>query len=105
LICASLAVANVAQMHDPVAVLDNFFDLPDPLTVHSYIPGYSPECNPMEQLWNDWRDNVTHNHDRSKIGELEGDSDCYFESCASDPNSVLHTLSSPFQHRRQNRKN
>jgi hypothetical protein len=22
-------------MHDPVAVLDNFFDLPDPLTVHT----------------------------------------------------------------------
>lgn len=70
-----------------------------------YIPGYSPECNPMEQLWNDWRDNVTHNHDRSKISELEGDSDGYFESCVADPNGVLHTLSSPFQRRRQNRKN
>ncbi len=70
-----------------------------------YIPGYSPDCNPMEQLWNDWRDNVTHNHDRSQIGELEGDSDCYFERRARDPNSVLHTLSSPFERRRQNRKN
>jgi len=70
-----------------------------------YIPGYSPECNPMEQLWNDWRDNVTHNHDRSQIGELECDSDCYFERRARDPNSVLHTLSSPFERRRQNRKN
>jgi hypothetical protein len=34
------------------------------------LPSYSPECMPMELLWNDWRDNVTHNHDRLKITGL-----------------------------------
>lgn len=29
-----------------------------------YVPSYSPDCMPMELLWNDWRDNVTHNHGR-----------------------------------------
>src|SRR5512147_393972 len=32
-----------------------------------YLPSYSPECMPMETFWNDWRDQVTHNHDRLKI--------------------------------------
>lgn len=70
-----------------------------------YIPSYSPDCNPMELLWNDWRDNVTHNHDRSQIGKLECDSDRYFERRDCDPKGVLHTLGSPFEHRCQNRIN
>ena len=28
-----------------------------------YVPSYSPECNPAELLWNDWRHYVTHDHD------------------------------------------
>ena len=69
-----------------------------------YFPAYSPECDPMELLWNDWRDQVTHNHDRSRIGELERDSDRYFVDCARNPKDVLHTIGSPFEHRYQNRK-
>jgi transposase len=69
-----------------------------------YLPLYSPDCMPMEQLWNDWRDKVTHNHDRLRIEELEGDSDHYFEERAQDPAGVLGTISSPFAKRRQNHK-
>jgi transposase len=69
-----------------------------------YLPLYSPDCMPMEQLWNDWRKHVTHNHDRRRIEELEGDSDRYFEDRARDPSGVLRTISSPFANRRQNRK-
>lgn len=67
-----------------------------------YVPLYSPECMPMERLWNDWRDHVTHNHDRSQIAELESDSDHYFEERARDPDGVLRTISSPFASRHQN---
>jgi hypothetical protein len=54
----------------------------------------------MEQLWNDWRDHVTHNHDRSHIEDLEGDSDRYFQRRSRNKQAVLHTLGSPFQNHR-----
>jgi hypothetical protein len=69
-----------------------------------YIPKYEPGCMPMERLWNDWRKQVTHNHDRLRIEELEGDSDHYFEERAQDPAGVLRTISSPYARRRENRK-
>jgi DDE superfamily endonuclease len=69
-----------------------------------YVPLYSPDCMPMEQLWNDWRKQVTHNHDRLHIEELEGDSDHYFEERAQGPTGVLRTISSPYAKRRENRK-
>ena len=61
-----------------------------------FIPTYSPECMPMEQLWNDWRDNVTHNHDRNALSQLLADSDCYFQRRKRDPQGVLRTIGSPF---------
>lgn len=70
-----------------------------------YIPKYSPECMPMERLWNDWRDQVTHNHDRQHIHELESDSDHYFKCRARVPRRVLRTLGSPFARCSQKRKN
>ena len=70
-----------------------------------YIPKYSPECMPMEMFWNDWRDQVTHNHNRQRMQELEGDSDGYFAKCARRPDNVLRTIGSPFHRRRQNHKN
>lgn len=68
-----------------------------------YIPAYMPECMPMEPLWNDWRDHVTHNHDRLTLAELEGDSDYYFSRRKRNPQAVLRTIGSPFA-KRQNRK-
>lgn len=68
-----------------------------------YTPGYSPECMPIEQLWEDWRDQVTHNHDRTQIKRLEGDSDNYFARCKRNPQKVLRTIGSPFAGR-HNRK-
>jgi len=69
------------------------------------IPQYSPECMPLERLWNDWRDHVTHNHDRQDIWELESDSDHYFKCRARVPRRVRRTLGSPFAHRSQKCKN
>jgi transposase len=68
-----------------------------------YLPGYSPDCMPMELLWEDWRDQVTHNHDRTEFKRLESDSENYFARCARNPQKVLRTLGSPFAGR-QNRK-
>ena len=65
-----------------------------------YVPSYSPECNPMEHLWNDWRHHVTHNHDRSHIQELEDDSNHYFKRRSRNKRAVLRTLGSPFQNRK-----
>jgi hypothetical protein len=70
-----------------------------------YLPSYSPECMPMEIFWNDWRDQVTHNHDRLKIKDLEQDSDRYFARCARHPDVVLRRIGSPFAKRCQNRRN
>jgi len=61
-----------------------------------YIPKYSPECMPMELFWNDWRDNVTHNHDRTVLQELTADSDRYLRRRKHNPQAVLRTLGSPF---------
>jgi hypothetical protein len=61
-----------------------------------YIPSYEPECMPMELFWNDWRDHVTHNHERATIIDLEGDSDRYCTWCANHPQAVLRTIGSPF---------
>jgi hypothetical protein len=69
-----------------------------------YIPKYDPECMPMERLWNDWRKQVTHNHDRLHIKDLEGDSDHYFAERAQDPVGVLRTISSPYAKQRQNHR-
>lgn len=69
-----------------------------------YIPQYSPECMPMEKLWNDWRDKVTHNHDRATLNQLLADSDRYFRRRRRDPLGVLRTLGSPFAKRHQRRK-
>lgn len=66
-----------------------------------YIPKYSPECMPMELFWNDWRDNVTHNHDRTVLKELTGDSDRYLRRRKRNPKTVLRTLGSPFAARQR----
>ncbi len=101
-----MVVADSARFHKPetskrVAALLKRYGRR--LTLR-YFPSYAPECNPMELLWNDWRDNVTHNHDRSQISKLEYDSDRYFECRARDPNGVLRTLGSPFERRSKPQK-
>jgi transposase len=62
-----------------------------------YLPTYSPELMPIEKLWNVWRDNVTHDHDRIRIRDLEQDSDYYFAHLKRRQAQVLQTISSPFR--------
>ena len=66
-----------------------------------YIPTYSPDCMPMERLWNDWRNQVTHNHDRDTLIQLLADSDRYFQRRRHNSQAVLRTIGSPFVHRQK----
>ena len=68
-----------------------------------YIPAYAPDEEPQEKFWGTWRDHVTHNHQRRQITQLEKDSDRHFAWCAQHPQSVLHTIGSPYA-QVQNRK-
>lgn len=68
-----------------------------------YIPAYSPEFMPMEQFWNDWRNHVTHNHDREHIRDLAANSDACFAHCKCNPQRLLQTLGSPFAKQQENK--
>jgi transposase len=57
-----------------------------------YLPAYSPDLQPEERLWRQWRPNVTHNHRRATIEELIQDSDAWFERQAREPASILQML-------------
>jgi putative transposase len=57
-----------------------------------YLPPYSPDLQPEERLWRQWRPNVTHNHRRAAIEELVQDSDAWFERETRQPTSILQML-------------
>jgi hypothetical protein len=57
-----------------------------------YLPAYSPDLQPEERLWRQWRPSVTHNHRRATIEELVRDSDAWFERQAQHPASILQML-------------
>jgi hypothetical protein len=57
-----------------------------------YLPAYSPDLQPEERLWRQWRPHVTHNHRRATIEALIQDSDAWFERQARQPASVLQML-------------
>jgi DDE superfamily endonuclease len=60
-----------------------------------FQPRYSPEVQPVERLWRQWRPNVTHNHTRGDLEELEADSDRWLRRAAADPTGVLQMLGMP----------
>lgn len=60
-----------------------------------FLPPYSPDLAPAERLWRQWRPNVTHNHTRSTLAELEADSDRWLTTMAAEPRTVLQALALP----------
>jgi hypothetical protein len=60
-----------------------------------FQPKYSPESQPTERLWRQWRPNVTHNHTRGTLAELVGDSDSWLTRAAAFPRAVLRMLALP----------
>lgn len=60
--------------------------------VVAFLPKYSPDLQPAERLWRQWRPNVTHNHTRGNMADLQGDSDAWLGRMAADPEAVLRAL-------------
>lgn len=57
-----------------------------------FLPTYSPDLQPAERLWRQWRPNVTHNHKRADIASLVADSDAWLTKAAASPKGVLLML-------------
>jgi DDE superfamily endonuclease len=57
-----------------------------------FQPKYSPEAQPTERLWRQWRPNVTHNHTRGVLEELLDDSDAWLARTAAHPAGILQLL-------------
>jgi hypothetical protein len=60
-----------------------------------FQPKYSPELQPTERLWRQWRPNVTHNHTRGELDDLIDDSDRWLERMAATPAALLAALALP----------
>jgi transposase len=58
-----------------------------------FLPRYSPDLQPAERLWRQWRPNVTHNHTRETIETLQADSDSWLARMAAEPAAVLQAIS------------
>jgi DDE superfamily endonuclease len=63
-----------------------------------FLPAYSPDLQPAERVWRQWRPNVTHNHDRENLDRLQEDSDGWFGRMASQPETVRRMLGTPGRH-------
>ena len=57
-----------------------------------FLPTYSPDLQPGERLWRQWRPNVTHNHRLRAIADLVADSNAWLTKAAADPKCVLLML-------------
>jgi hypothetical protein len=57
-----------------------------------FLPAYSPDLQPAECVWRQWRPNVTHNHRRATLAALQEDSDRWLERIAAQPAQVRQLL-------------
>lgn len=60
-----------------------------------FQPAYSPDLQPAERVWRQWRPNVTHNHRRDTLLALQQDSDGWMCRMATTPQAVLQALAIP----------
>lgn len=60
-----------------------------------FQPAYSPDLQPAERLWRQWRPNVTHNHRRQTLLALQRDSDAWMRRMAATPQAVLQAIAIP----------
>jgi hypothetical protein len=60
-----------------------------------FQPAYSPDLQPAERVWRQWRPNVTHNHQRDNLLALQQDSDAWLGRMAAAPHAVLQALAIP----------
>ncbi len=93
---AVLLVDN-APSHQPgkTGILRRFLSALAGQVVLVFQPKYSPELQPTERLWLQWRPNVTHNHTRGELDDLVDDSDRWLQRMAAVPAAVLAALGLP----------
>ena len=60
-----------------------------------FQPAYSPDLQPGENVWRQWRPNVTHNHRRGTLEALQQDSDAWFRRMAVAPEVLRRALALP----------
>jgi DDE superfamily endonuclease len=60
-----------------------------------FQPAYSPDLQPAEKVWRQWRPNVTHNHRRGTLDALQQDSDAWFCRMAAEPKALRQALALP----------
>ena len=95
----AVVLADNAPSHQvgKTGIIRRFLDALCGQVVLVFQPKYSPELQPVERLWRQWRPNVTHNHTRGDLEELEGDSDRWLGRAATDPAGVLQMLGMPIE--------
>jgi hypothetical protein len=76
-------------------IVRGFLDTLAGQVVLVFQPKYSPELQPTERIWRQWRPGVTHNHTRGEMALLESDSDRWLARAAADPAAVLQMLGMP----------
>ena len=90
-----IIILDNAPWHKKAARLireeDEYSDIRDVADL-IFLPPYSPDLNPIEQVWRITRKNETHNRYFSSLKILTDTLDQYF-STLSAPNDALHTLS------------
>ena len=93
----AVVLADNAPGHQvgKTGIMRRFLDALAGQVVLVFQPKYSPELQPVERLWRQWRPNVTHNHTRGDLELLEGDSDRWLGRAAADPVGVLRMLGVP----------
>lgn len=72
---------------------DNEYSDINDKVVFVYLPPYSPDLNPIEQVWRKTRREVTHNRFFANAKQLEEEIDQYYEPLSS-PNTELQSLCS-----------
>jgi DDE superfamily endonuclease len=93
----AVVLADNAPSHQvgKTGIMRRFLDALAGQVVLVFQPKYSPELQPVERLWRQWRPGVTHNHTRGDFEELEADSDRWLARAAADPEAVLQMLALP----------
>jgi len=93
----AVVLADNAPGHQvgKTGIMRRFLDALRGQVVLVFQPKYSPELQPVERLWRQWRPNVTHNHTRGELEVLQADSDRWLERAAADPAGVLRMLAMP----------
>jgi transposase len=62
-----------------------------------YLPGYSPDLNPIERLWDWLREDVTRGHCHASVAELIGACQAFIERINRDPIAVVDRLWPKFE--------